>query len=151
MHSISKIPILLVNFIMNITACCRYWVYLVTLWTTKSRALQLKILDKFFKFAHLLSFFFLNYVCEIRRGILQNQIIKKKQNKDSEMEIATQTKFKLNFIHSKITLFPKNITLYNNAKLQTAICLINKKTKTSQLRTISCALQIQCYAMIEYR
>lgn len=80
------------------------------------------------------------------------KLLKKKQNKDSEMEIATQTKFKLiNFIHSKITLFPKNITLYNNAKLQTAICLINKKTKTSQLRTVSCALQIQCYAMIEYR
>lgn len=127
----------LIKSIMNITACCRYWAYLVK---TKSRALQLEIFH--FNVTHLGSTF--DELWDQERHLSKSsQIYFKKQ--DSEMEIATQNSSSISFI--AITHFPQKY----NAKLQTAKSLINKKTKISQLWKLSCALQIQCYAMIEYR
>lgn len=127
----------LIKSIMNITACCRYWAYLVK---TKSRALQLEIFH--FNFTHLGSIF--DELRDQERHLSKSsQLYFKKQ--DSEMEIATQNSSSISFI--AITHFPQKY----NAKLQTAKSLINKKTKISQLWKLSCALQIQCYAMIEYR
>lgn len=127
----------LIKSIMNITACCRYWAYL------EKQNQELYSWKYFILISPIWDLFLMN--CEIRRGIFQNQVKLYFKKQDSEMEIATQNSSSISFI--AITHFPQKY----NAKLQTAKSLINKKTKISQLWKLSCALQIQCYAMIEYR